>query len=450
MKKNLLIILIIIAVIIIAVVIILSGSSGEKKADITIDVKKKDFKIEVTTTGELEAEKSEKIRGPSGFRNIYIWEVQIKDLIPEGTIVKQGDYVAKLDDSGVRDKLNEVEDNIQKFESQMIKTKLDTTIELRKARDELTNMEYELEEKELKLEQSKFEPPATIRQAEIDLDKTKRKFEQLEKNYHLQVKKSIASMHEAEANLSVFLRKKQSMEDILQGLTIYAPKDGMLIYEKTWRGKIETGGTIYTGDPVVAKLPDLGSLISKTFVNEIDISKIAEGQQVEIGVDAFPEMKYKGEITKVANIGQQLPNSDAKVFEVIIKVFNIDTILKPAMTTSNKILIDTCQDVISVPLDAVHSNDSVSYVYKNGSFSLVKQIIITGKSNENEIIIEEGLKEGDVVLLSIPDDPDNIEYEGLEIYEKEKEQKKTEKKESEKLSDTIPVNNKIIEPAVNQ
>ena len=63
-------------------------------------------------------------------------------------------------------------------------------------------------------------------------------------------------------------------------------------------------------------------MISKTYVNEIDVSKVKAGQKVEIIVDAFPERSYTGTVTSVANIGEQLPNADAKVFEVLIKVMD--------------------------------------------------------------------------------------------------------------------------------
>ena len=58
---------------------------------------------------------------------------------------------------------------------------------------------------------------------------------------------------------------------------------------------------------MVATLPNLSKMISKTYINEIDISKVKIGQRVEIGVDAFPEKKFTGEVTEVANIGE--PNA---------------------------------------------------------------------------------------------------------------------------------------------
>jgi hypothetical protein len=138
---------------------------------------------------------------------------------------------------------------------------------------------------------------------------------------------------------------------------------------------------------------------SRTYVNEIDISKVKVGQAVEIGVDAFPDRDYTGVVTEVANIGEQMRNSNAKVFEVIIEVNESDSILRPAMTTKNMIITDVIDSVLYIPIESIHSNDSLSYVYKGSR----KQQVILGKANENEIIIRAGLEEGDDIYLVPPE-----------------------------------------------
>jgi len=201
----------------------------------------------------------------------------------------------------------------------------------------------------------------------------------------------------------------------------------MLIYKKEWGGKKrEVGSMISPWDLTVATLPDLSSMISRTYVNEIDISKIKTGQDVRIGVDAFPEKEYTGTITDVANIGEQLPNTDAKVFEVVIQINESDPILRPSMTTSNKIITATFEDTLYVPLETIHSDDSIPFVFTAKG---VKQIVVLGPSNENEVIIEHGLEEGNEIYLTLPDDKDNFKLRGeelIEIIEKKKEQKKKE------------------------
>jgi hypothetical protein len=125
----------------------------------------------------------------------------------------------------------------------------------------------------------------------------------------------------------------------------------------------------------------------------------------------------------VANIGQQLPNTDAKVFEVRIELNEQDTILRPSMTTSNEIITQVLDSVLFVPLEAVHANDSVTYVYTRSG---EKQIVVLGESNENQIIVEMGLKRGDRVYLSVPENEESYQYTGLALMEEIKQRKAEE------------------------
>jgi hypothetical protein len=201
----------------------------------------------------------------------------------------------------------------------------------------------------------------------------------------------------------------------------------MVIYKKEWGGtKRKVGSQISAWDPVVATLPDLSKMISKTYVNEIDISKISVGQQVTIGVDAFPEKQYTGKVTEVANVGEQLPNSDAKVFEVIVLLNETDTTLRPAMTTVTQIRTNTYDNVKFIPLEAVHSSDSMSFVYLTSD--KIRQIVDLGEANENFIIITEGLEPKTEVFLTVPEGGDKWEIKGWDIYEKVKQRRILEEK----------------------
>jgi hypothetical protein len=241
-------------------------------------------------------------------------------------------------------------------------------------------------------------------------------------------------MTEISIELAKQTRRSSEMAKVINRFIITAPASGMIVYKREWNGEKRTVGTeINTWDLAVATLPDLSSMISKTYVNEIDISRIKVGQQVRIGVDAFPDKKFTGVVSEVANIGEQLPNTDSKVFEVVIKVNESDPIIKPSMTTSNSVIIKTFENVLYIPLEAVHTEDSLTFVYrKNG----VKQVVVLDEANENEIIVEAGLKEGDKVLLSVPEEPEKFKWEGLELAARIKE-KEAEKRELEKEQQTI-------------
>lgn len=401
MKRNIYITLGVLAVILLVLWYFL-GRTDKTESTIIVPAKFGEFRVLVTTSGELEAKSSEDIKGPSGLRDFRIWQVKINDIIPDGTVVDSGAYVADLDRSDLMNQMKDVETELEKLQSQYTKIQLDTSMEMRNAREELINLSYNLEELQLRYDQSKYEPPATIRQIQIDLEKGQRAFEQAQNNYQLKLDKARANMQEVSATLQQTERKYSQINTILRQFRIYAPKAGMVIHRRNWDGsKQGIGSTIQTGwDNVVASLPNLTEMISKTYVNEIDISKVRTGQKVEIGVDAFPDRSYTGEIIEVANIGEQLRNSNAKVFEVRIMINESDTILRPAMTTKNTIITDVIPNAVFVPLESVHTIDSISFVYFSGRQT--RQQVKLGRSNQNEIVVIEGLKEGDLIYLAPP------------------------------------------------
>ena len=414
MKKKVIIALSVLAAIIIAIVIVTSTKSGV--APQKIKVEKGPFEILVTITGELQAKNKEDITGPSELRrgrSFRVSDIKIQNLIPEGTVVDSGQYVATLDRSSLSNRLKELEDEVETSQQQFLKTQLDTTLQLRSLRDELINLEFELEEKQIVVDQSKFEPPATQRQAQINLERAARNFKQAKHNYSLKKEQAEASMREVSISLARQERERQDMLNVLEKFVIKAPKPGMVIYYREWSGqKRSVGSSISPWDLTVATLPDLSVMISKTYVNEIDVSKLRVNQSVRIGVDAFPEKSYTGTVTDVANIGEQLPNTDAKVFEVIIRVNEYDPILRPSMTTSNQIVTRKFDDVLYIPLETVHAEDSISFVYTTKN---KKQLVMLGEQNENYIIVEKGLNENEEVYISIPENSEKFTLSGKEL-----------------------------------
>jgi PAS domain-containing protein len=229
-------------------------------------------------------------------------------------------------------------------------------------------------------------------------------------------------------NLAEQRQRVRDLEVVLEKFVINAPADGMIIYKRDRMGtKRKVGSSISPWDNVVATLPDMSSMISKTYVNEIDVSKVKPGQQVEILVDAFPEKSYTGQVTSVANIGEQLPNADAKVFEVVIAVNESDPILRPSMTTGNKIITKTIENVTYIPLESVQTGlDSIPFVYlKNGD----KQVVVLGESNENNVVVEQGVEPGTALFLSTPENSQDFDIVGEDLIAVIKERERVKKEE---------------------
>jgi len=417
MKKRWLLILIG-AIAIVAVMGLLLRTQGSETSNLYVQPKRGPFRVTVTTTGELKAKNSVKIYGPTGARQIQIYQIKIERLVPEGTVVAQGDFVAELDRSELNTKMNDANLELQKAQSQYEQAMLDTLLNLSKERDNQVNLRYAMEEALLLQEQATFEAPSVKRQAEIDFEKSERGLEQAIENYQTQVKQGSAKMSEVGAELSKAQNKLQMLAEAAQQFTIQAPENGMVVYHRDWQGKkLTTGGMVNVWDPIVAELPDLSVMESITYINEVDIQKISAGQPVEIGLDADPDKRLNGSVARVANIGEQRPNSDAKVFEVAIDVAGADTTLRPAMTTSNTIVVADIPEALYVPLETIHTQDSLTYVFARRSGRTVRQEVHLGLLNENEVIVEDGLTVEDRLYLSLPTDTTGMDLQRLEPQE---------------------------------
>jgi len=386
----------------IALLVILWPGEATSQSDLMVSPQRGPFVSMVTTTGELRSKNSVGVYATRRGQRHGIYEMKVLNRIPEGTIVSEGDFVAELDPSDLSSKLREAQLNLEKAQSQFIQTQLDTTLDMTQNRDNLVDLRYAMEEAEIKKEQSIYESPSVQRQAQIDYEKAKRNYDRSVSNYVTKVRQAEAKMAEVAAERSKVQQQVDEMLRLQSEFTIFAPKPGMVIYRNEWGREIDM--TIRAWDPIVATLPDLSVMESITYINEVDIQKIQLGQAVTVGLDAMPDLQLSGVVTDIANVGSSSPTSDAKVFEVKVEIAETDSTLRPAMTTSNSIVTAELDDALRVPLETIHVQDSLRYVFKKSGRGTVRQEILLGIINANEAVIEAGLTETDELYLSVPTD----------------------------------------------
>jgi RND family efflux transporter MFP subunit len=384
-------------------------SAGD--AALVAPVKHGRFTVDVTTSGELQARKFVEITAPAQAQQAGAYQMKIASIVPEGTVVHEGDVVATLDRATLADKLNQVTLALQKAQAQYEQAELDSALNLSTARENIHTLELGLEEKRLAKEESAYEAPTVQRQAQIDLERAQRALDQAKADLITKVEQAKAKMREVGADLARQRSLLQVVQQVLEGFTIRAPTSGMVIYVKDWNGrKLTTGSQVSAWNPGVATLPDLSQMESVTYVNEIDVRKIQVGQQVDISLDADPTKHLTGTVTSVANVGEQRPNADAKVFAVKVTISGADTTLRPGMTTGNAIQTYTTDNALYVPIEAVNSENGVPFVYRLSGGDVTKQEVVTGAMNDDEVVILRGLEQDDHVLLTAPQN-----HEGMKL-----------------------------------
>jgi multidrug efflux pump subunit AcrA (membrane-fusion protein) len=142
---------------------------------------------------------------------------------------------------------------------------------------------------------------------------------------------------------------------------------------------------------------------SMTYVNEVDVSRVRKGLEVLVKLDAFQDSTFKGKISSVASLGKNKDrDSKIKVFEIIVEIYSQSEILKPGMTTSNKIVINEISNVIYVPQEAVFEKEGKKIAYvKNGS-GFDETSVELGEKSENYVVVTKGLNADDEVALRDP------------------------------------------------
>lgn len=392
---------------------ILAFEGTKLSNDNTYTVQSGSFELALNIKGEVQGKNAVVINMPDELkrRDLRIYGIKIKDLVVEGKEVKAGDWIATLDAAQIKQQIQSNSQELQERKAQLNDSKIDSTIQLTNLREELAEFKYDLEYKNLELEQSKYESPAYQRKKQVEYNKTIRNMEKKKRDYQLKRLSLNMKTMRIQNHFDDYTQKDAYLKAALRACQVTAPQAGMVMYAKLWGGrKLRIGDEVSRWSPTIATLPDMSVLVSETYVQEIDITKIAPGDSVEINIDALPESKYSGVITKIANVGQELPGFDSKVFKVLIDMNENGKEIKPSMTTDNKIMLTSMDDVIKIPRYCLFSEDGSSYVFLRSGGKIWKKEVITGPENDEEIVIKKGLQEKDRICTSIPDNAENLTF----------------------------------------
>ena len=389
-----------------------SGSSSQK----TFKLRRADFEIVVQSKGELKGEEVVLITLPSELtrRELGLWRLEIEDLVPEGTIVEKGAYVARINRQAIEEAMKNNKNRLDEREARLKDARIDSSIQLNAAREAIQREKLNLQDKKYDLDLAVYESEAYQRQMEIAYNKAKRNLEKVQRDLKLNQISLAVRVRREEKRYNWYLELDKKYEEALNAIEIKAPKKGMVMYARRRNGqKIKIGDHVNMWEPEIASLPDLSQMISESFVREIDIAKIKKGDSVEIVVDALPEKVYSGKVAHIANVGQEIAGVDTKVFKVSIRLDHSDNDLKPYMTTNNQIFSATYKDTLIVPLKYVFSANGFQFVYLKEGAEIYRQQVNLGIENEEAAIIHSGVSSGDIILCKQPRDTSEIEFRKL-------------------------------------
>lgn len=408
-RKNLVIIIAVVALTVIAAAITLSSGPGDNLHK----VKSGPFELSLEVKGEIQGKNAIVISLPDELKHndLRIYQLKIKDMVEEGTAVKAGDWVATLDAAEITQQMQNNQQDLDRRLAELNDAKIDSSIQLTALREELGEFKYDLEYKKLELEQSQYESPAYQRKKQMEYDQTVRQMEKKRRDYQLKQLELKMKTKRIEDRYDYHYKRDSLLKRAMGAARVTAPKDGMVMYAKLWNGrKLRVGDDISIWMPTIATLPDLSQPVSEAYIPEIDITKIAFGDSVEITIDALPGDKFKGFVSNIANVGQELSGFDMKVFKIMIDLEVEGKPIKPAMTSNNKIILAKLPDVVKIPRNCLFRQNGDSFVYLNDGGQTWKKSVTPGLENEEEVVIESGLSPGDLILTSQPEEIETVAF----------------------------------------
>ena len=198
--------------------------------------------------------------------------------------------------------------------------------------------------------------------------------------------------------------KYQQHKKALAELEVLAPYDGMLIFEKDWRGeKPAVGQTVFPGN-TIAKIPNLDVMQAKVYVLDKNAIGLQAGQKVNVTLDAYPEQQFTGTLNNVSGYSRTIKRGNpTKYFELTITIEGQSPVLQPGSKVSVEILAGRQLDKIVVPMQAIFNEQGNSFVYLKDGDEFVRQPVVAGQKNLYFVEITQGLESGDVIALSSPE-----------------------------------------------
>lgn len=363
------------------------------------EVKKEDFIVTVSAQGEINASNWMDISGPShpNIMGLDIKMFSILEMVPEGTFVKKGDFVARLDDSELRTKIESLLKESKKLEQELKGKKLDAELDVKKRVLAYEELVYLLDQATVKLDGSEYEPKLIQKKIAHEFETAKENLLIHEKSLEVSSLKTELAINELTEKIQQNTTLIQELNMLISDFVIISPGDGIVIPKKDWGGKkLAAGSKFSSHNAVIATLPESSQLISTTYLNELDIRSLRLGQYATVTAQAFPDVLMNGVVSSIATIGQNANNRNYKIYKVDVLIDEAPREIKPSLTTKNTIYLDTLYSSVLLPINTIYY-DSTSYVISEKD---EKINVIIKKALDNNVLINEDIPEGTRLILN--------------------------------------------------
>ena len=419
-------------------------------------VERGEFIHDITDRGEVESANNVEIRCEVklGNRN----GATILKIVPEGTLVKANQVVVEMDVSLLENDRTKQQIVVNTSEASVIQAQnnLDTakialkeyiegdfTLKEQKILNTIIVAEEDLRRAEeyytysqrlaakgyvtsLQLEADRF----AVDKARNELESAQTELSVLRKytrqktimQLEADVKTADAKLRAEQDSLKLDQEQLALIESQIEKCLIRAPEAGQVVYANVTGGRgrkeviIEEGALVREGQ-VIIRLPDSNRMQVKAKINEAKITRVAKGMSVTVKLDAFPDLELDGTVKTVGDY--PAPTSwfapNVKEYEALIDIAHPPADIRPGLTAQVTIHVEHLDEVIRVPVQAVFEYDQRFFcIFPEGEGYRAQQVEI-GSNNDSFVVIREGLKPQDSIVLNAMEYRDRVELPALPL-----------------------------------
>ncbi|MEC9091787.1 MAG: hypothetical protein VX438_03715 [Planctomycetota bacterium] len=394
-------------------------------------IKRGDLSVTVVEQGTLESSNNTEIKCTIRGFNTVTWVADV------GSMVKKGDELVRLDTKVIEEQVSLGKTNVNTAKATLERTKANVAkarIALKAyqegsfiAQNQSLNERIAIAEKRLKTSRkildssTKLYTKGFVNSFELQADNflvTQNELElELQKNQKEVLNKYTKEMRLAilNGNLTANLSKQKSdeaglqMDEIklnrsiaeLEGCVIRAPKDGLVIYPSAaeWKQTPDiTQGATVRKDQVLLLMPQLKKMQVKVGVHESVVDNLDVGYEAIVRIG---DRELRSEVSHIASVTKPAGwwTGNVVKYDTIIKLPAVEG-LKPGMSAEVEIIAAEYTNCLLLPVAAVLERDNDRFCWVMTQTGPQKRALKLGDSNDVFIIVNDGLVEGDEVVLN--------------------------------------------------
>ncbi len=307
--------------------------------------------------------------------------------VENGQYVNAGDTIATLDDQDIQNNIKTAQARVEVSQQQVNSTQQ----QLNSSQVTLQKLQILMDDAQRNYDRQKtlFDGGAI---SKTDLESAEKALNTSKADYSsglASIESAKASIESSKASLEAQKVNLQKAQNDLANTVIKAPISGVISDKTLNVGQMASRGA------ALAKVNDISSVYATIQVPQEKITGVKIGQAATITVDGN-DKTYDGTIEAMDSAA----DATTRVFNCKVKIDNGDKSLLPGIFGKVQLISEEKAQVITVPISALAGNEGDYSVFLNDNGTAKKQKITIGETNENNVEVTDGIKEGDQVICT--------------------------------------------------